>query len=112
MGSMNDKVNMLCTMIETQPAKAAMFLDLMQKILNERQQEIQQRLPRTFAYLTKQENKDKLKSGGANCKSFFDGLKAPLGTDVQGNMETIQFIKQIMGDRMKQVMTEILQQSG
>jgi hypothetical protein len=102
MGSMNDKIGMLCTTDATQPDKAAILLGRIQKMLNERQQEIQQRLPRTFVYLTKKENQDKLISGSANCKSFFDGLKAPLGTDLQGNTESFQFIQQIMGNHMKQ----------
>jgi hypothetical protein len=102
----------VCSVITTRPGPAAIVIDRMQKMFNQHQQKIQQRFPRTFVYITKEENKDKLKAGGGSCKSFFDELKASLSTDLQDNKEPLQFSQQMIDQRLKDFINEIQQQSG
>jgi len=109
---MNSAVASVCAAITARPGPAAIVIDRMQKMLNEKQQKIQQRFPRTFVYVTKQENKDQLKSGGGNCKNYFDGLKAPLAADLQDNKEPLQFMQQMIEQHMKDFINEIQQASG
>ncbi|UJR19884.1 hypothetical protein I4U23_023017 [Adineta vaga] len=116
LNSNHDAVAIVCEIIETRPGPAASFLDRMQEMLNERQQlQVQEYLPRTFAYFMKQENKNKLKAGGESCKTFFSDMKIPVTADLQGNKELLQFIQQIvnqqiMDEHIKHLINAIIQQ--
>jgi alcohol dehydrogenase YqhD (iron-dependent ADH family) len=112
MAGMNSAVASVCNAITARPGPAATVIDRMQKMLNEKQQKIQQRFPRTFVYVTKQENKDKLKAGGDNCKNYFDGLRAPLSADLQDNKEPFHFMQQMIDQHVKDFINEIQQASG
>ncbi|CAF0825578.1 unnamed protein product [Adineta steineri] len=110
--AVNNAIANVCNAISTRPGPAAAIIDRMQTALNERQQQIQQRLPQTFTYITNQQNKDKLKAGGDNCKNYFNGLRTPLMIDLQNNKEMLQFMQQVFEQRMNDFINEIQQQSG
>lgn len=97
MKSMNDVFSMVCLNISTQPGSAAGHIDRLQNMLNQYQEIIQQVLPRTYAYISKQENKDKLKAGGEACKTALNDLKTILLTDIQENKGSLELLKQIIG---------------
>ncbi|CAF3561712.1 unnamed protein product [Rotaria sp. Silwood1] len=106
-GSLDNDITTLCSIIAKKPDSAATLIDRMQQSMSARQEQMQQRYPHTYTYITKQENKDKLKAGGESCKSFFDGLKAPLSTDLQSNNESLQLIQQIMDHHIKDFMNHM-----
>lgn len=109
--AVNNAVTNICSTIATRPNAAAATIDRMEKKFYEHQQEIQQRFPHTFAYVTRAENKEKLKSGAQKCIHYFNDLKVPLLIDLQDNKELFQYMKHVLDQRLEDFINEIQLQS-